>query len=427
MSVDFKFPDVGEGITEGELVKWRVKEGDEIKQHDIIAEVETDKAVVEIPSPVSGKILKLYHKAGDTVKVGESLVSIGNESETAPSKPAPEIKQPEIRPGGVVGYLEEAPDEDVKSESKPSKGSPSSDEGILVLPSVRRLARDLGVNLLKISGTGHEGRVTEEDVRKAAQSIGTKKIEESLPEIEAKVQKKYDMYGYIERVPLKGVRKSIAKHMVDSLFTAPHVTHMDEADVTRLHSIREKEKIIAQRKGVKLTFLPFVIKAIIHSLKEHPNFNASMDDEHEEVILKKYYNIGIAVDTDSGLMVPVLKGADQKSMLDIAKEIESLAEKARKREINLGDMKGGTFTITNVGSIGGIFATPIINYPEVAILAIGRIQDRLTLHQGKIKVRKFLPMSLAFDHRVVDGADAAQFMNTLKEYLEDPDLMLVDE
>jgi pyruvate dehydrogenase E2 component (dihydrolipoamide acetyltransferase) len=216
--------------------------------------------------------------------------------------------------------------------------------------------------------------------------------------------------------------------MVESIYTAPHVTHMDEADVTSLHRHREREKRIAESKGIKLTFLPFVVKACIAALKKHPNFNAAMDDEHEEIVLKKYYNIGIAVDSDSGLTVPVLKGADQKSVFSIAREIFDLAERVRKREIDMGDLKGSTFTITNVGSIGGIFATPIINYPEVAILATGRIIDRLVVDkEGKIRVRKMMPLSLAFDHRVVDGADAAEFMNSIKEYLENPDLLMMEE
>lgn len=419
MPVEFKFPDVGEGITEGEIVKWKVKEGDPINEHDTLVEIETDKAIVEIPSPASGTILKIYHKQGDTVKVGETLVSIGEKGE----KPAPVVK-----PAGAVGYLEEAPEE-VPLKKAPVV-VPEVEAGALVsaAPAVRRLARDLGVDLSKIRGTGSEGRVTEEDVRSFAKQTGVRKIEEKLPEVQAKIEKKYDMYGYLERVPLRGVRKAIAKHMVESIFTAPHVTHMDEVDVTRLYHHREREKRIAEAKGIKLTYMPFIIKACIAALKKHPGFNASLDEEHEEIILKKYYNIGIAVDSENGLMVPVIKGADQKNIFALAREIVELAEKVRSREVDLSDLKGGTFTITNIGSLGGIFATPIINYPEVAILAVGRMTDRLVIDKdGKIRVRKILPLSLAFDHRVVDGADAAEFMNTLKEYLEDPDLLMMQE
>lgn len=417
MPVEFKFPDVGEGITEGEVVRWKVKEGDAIGEHDTLVEIETDKAIVEIPSPASGTVLKIYHKEGDTVKVGETLVSIGEKGE----KPAPIVK-----PAGAVGYLEEAPEE-VPQKRTMAIETPSEGPFVLATPAVRRLARDFGLDLSKLKGSGVGGRITEEDVRKFAKQFGAREIEERLPEVQARVQKKYDMFGYVERVPLKGVRKAIARHMVESIFTAPHVTHMDEADVTRLHNHREREKRIAEAKGIKLTYLPFVIKACIAALKKHPRFNSTLDDEHEEIVLKKYYNIGVAVDTENGLMVPAVKGADQKNIFSLAREIIELAEKARSRELDLADFRGGTFTITNIGSLGGIFATPIINYPEVAILAVGRITERLVVDkERKIHVRKILPLSLAFDHRVVDGADAAEFMNTIKERLEDPDLLMME-
>lgn len=418
MPTEFKFPDVGEGITEGEIVKWRVREGDMVKEHDVLAEIETDKAIVEIPSPVSGTILQLHHKEGDTVKVGEILVTIGDKSE----KPAPVIK-----PAGAVGYLEEAPDE-IPARPVPIQVAVPAGPIVSATPVIRRLARDLGVDILRIKGSGFGGRITEEDVRNFAQGLGMKNIEENLPEVEIKIQKKYDMYGYVERVQLKGVRKAIAKHMVESIYTIPHVTHMDEVDVTRLFRHREREKKIAESRGIKLTYLPFIIKSCIAALKKHPGFNSSLDEQHEEIVMKKYYNIGIAVDSENGLMVPVIKGADQKNIFQLAREIVELAEKVKSREVDLGDLKGGTFTITNIGSLGGIFATPIINHPEVAILAVGRITDRLVVDkEGKIKIRKILPLSLAFDHRVVDGADAAEFMNSVKELLEDPDLLMMQE
>lgn len=438
MAVEFKFPDVGEGITEGEIVKWRVAEGDKVSEHDVLAEIETDKAIVEIPSPAGGTVLKLYHKQGDTVKVGEVLVSIGDKGErpaaspatNAPAPPAPAAKPgPVIKPAGAVGYLEEAPDE-VQQRIPVAPRTVPAPEGPMVsaTPMVRRVARDLGVDLSKVKGTGAGGRVTEEDVRGFAKQAGMKRAQEAVPVVEAKVQKKYDMYGYIERVPLKGIRRAIAKHMVESIYTAPHVTHMDEADVTRLFNHREREKRLAEARGIKLTYLPFIMKACIAALKKHPSFNAAMDDEHEEIVLKKYYNIGVAVDSENGLTVPVVKGADQKTVFAISREIQDLADRVRKREVDLGDMKGGTFTITNIGSMGGIFATPIINYPEVAILAVGRMMDRLTVDkEGKIRIRKILPLSLAFDHRVVDGADAAEFMNTVKEMLEDVDLLMMED
>ncbi len=411
--MDFKFPDVGEGIAEGELVKWRVREGDAVKEHDVIAEIETDKAIVEIPSPVSGTVVKLHHKEGDTVKVGETLATIGDKGEET-------IKEKEKRPSSVVG---EIPEEAVEITKETIVSEPASIEPITpVAPAVRRLAKDMNVNLGLIKGTGLEGRITEEDVRGAA---GQKGVTEPTPA--AKISRKYDFYGMIERVPLKGVRKASAAHVTQSAFTIPHVTHMDEADVTELARMREKEKLRLENDGIHLTYLPFIIKAVIHSLKEHPFLNASLDSEHEEVIHKKYYNIGVAVDTPEGLIVPVVKEADSKSIIDIAREIEQLSEKARDRKIDLADLKGGTFTITNVGVIGGLYATPIINYPESAILATGKIRDVIKLDEnGRVKIRKVLSLSLSFDHRILDGAEAARFTNRVKEHLENPSELLVD-
>lgn len=440
--IEFKFPDVGEGITEGEIVKWRVKEGDTVKEHDVIAEIETDKAIVEIPSPAAGTILKLHHREGDTVKVGETLATIGEAGEKVSEelKPGPaevEQKQAEQKAGAVsaaiprksTSVVGEIPEEEtiVTREAEPEKTSPPSAEpaesaAILATPAVRRLAKDLHVNLAMVKGSGLAGRITEEDVRMAAQQRG---VTEPTPA--AKISRKYDLYGYVERVPLKGVRKAIAQHMIQSAYTAPHVTHMDEADVTELVKIREKEKLRLEKEGVHLTYLPFIIKAVIHALKEHPYVNASLDDEHEEIILKKYYNIGVAVDTPDGLIVPAIKEADGKSIIDMAKEIGVLAEKAQQRRLDLADLKGGTFTITNIGVIGGLHATPIINYPEAAILATGKIREELKLNEmGRLEARKILPLSLAFDHRIFDGAEAARFANRVKEHLENPSELLVD-
>ncbi|MBI2173385.1 MAG: 2-oxo acid dehydrogenase subunit E2 [Candidatus Aenigmarchaeota archaeon] len=411
---EFKFPDVGEGITEGEIVRWLVKEGDKVKEHQPIAEIETDKAVVEIPSPYSGTVIKIHHKAGDTVKVGETLVTIGESSER--KKPA------EKYTSSVVGQLPEA--EEVEPQPVKTKSTEKQAPHALATPATRRMAKNLGVNLKDIEGTGAGGRVTEEDIRRHAGSEEAKPIDKHEASAEAKVVKKYDMFGYLEHVPLKGIRKATAKKMTESVRNAAHVTHMDEADVTHLYNIREKEK--DKLKGVHLTFLPFIVKAVIAALRKHPYINATLDMEHEEIILKKYYNIGIAVDVGEGLVVPVVKGADNKSIPQIAKEIEELAQKAKERKLDIMDMQGGTFTITSIGSIGGIFATPIINYPEVAILAVGRIREKPAVHKGKIVVRRFMPLSLSFDHRILDGAEAARFMNDLIEHLEDPHMMMVE-
>jgi pyruvate dehydrogenase E2 component (dihydrolipoamide acetyltransferase) len=419
MPFEFKFPDIGEGLTEGEIVRWLVKEGDEVKEGQPLVEVETDKALAEIPSPRTGVILKISAKEKEIVKVGQVIVIIGEKGE------ALAVTAPKAKSVGVVGELEEAPEEgpgaEVRGEAaRPAFVSPHA----LATPAVRALAKELGADIDKVKGTGPEGRVLEKDLRQAAETK-EKPAEAMLVEAPKKVRK-YDLYGYVDRIPLRGVRRSIAKAMVKSKYTAPHVTTMDEADVTELWKIREKEKKAAEKKEIKLTVLPFIIKGVIAGLKEHPYLNATLDDENEEIILKKYYNIGVATDTPEGLMVPVVKNAADKSILQLAEELTQLAEKARSRTIDLADLKGGTFTITNYGALGGIYGTPIINHPEVAILGTGKIKDTPVVRDGKMEIRKILFLALSFDHRVVDGAEAARFLNTVISRLEDPDLILLE-
>ncbi len=423
MPFDFKFPDVGEGITEGEIVKWKIKEGDVVKQDQVIAEIETDKAIVEIPSPKAGTILRIYHKEGDTIKVGENLVTIGEQGEH-PSQDKPTLQAPlppqykkEPSKFGVVGELQES-EEELRI---PTKTPQQMLQHLIATPATRRIARELNINLAEVKGSGEQGRITEDDVRNHAM-----RQTQEVKKTEITVTKKYDFYGHIKHIPLKGIRKVTAKNMVKSYLTIPHVTHTEEIDVTDLWNIREKEKKKLEKEGVTLTFLPFIVKALIASLKKHPYLNASLDEEHEEIILKEYYNIGIAVATEDGLLVPVIKGAEEKSLTELAQEMKALADKAKKRELDLGDFKGGTFTITNIGSIGGIFATPIINYPEAAILATGKIRDKPAVINNKVEIRKILPVSLTFDHRILDGAEAALFTNDLKEFLEDPDALLFE-
>jgi pyruvate dehydrogenase E2 component (dihydrolipoamide acetyltransferase) len=398
---DFKFPDVGEGITEGEVVKWLVEEGEKVEEDQALVEVETDKAVVEIPSPWSGVVQKIHAKAGDIVKVGQTLVSIGEEGKKEYY--------------GVVGELEVAEEEEEeKVEAPQAKPKVEAKAEVLATPAVRKLAKELGVDLAKIKGTGKGGRITEEDLRRT---------KEEKPAV--KVTKKYDLYGYIERIPLRGIRRATAKKM-EQAKAIPHVTHMDEADVTKLVEVREKVKKEVEHLGVKLTYLPFIIKAVIEALKAHPYLNATMSEDGEEIILKKYYNIGIAVDMEDGLIVPVIKGADKKSMTELGREIMKLVELARARKLDLADLQGGSFTITNIGVIGGTHATPIINPPEVAILGTGKIAAKPRIIEGKVEARKILPLSLSFDHRVIDGAEAARFMNEVIMHLEDPELLLVE-
>ncbi len=417
MLKEFKFPDIGEGVTEGEIVRWHIKEGDKVEEHQVVGEVETDKAVAEIPSPYSGAVLKINFKEGETVKVGQVLFVIGEEGEKVEEKK----EGPKFTAAGAVGYLEEAPEEEIKPKLIITK--PITPEvQVLATPIVRSLAKQLNVAMTKITGTGPEGRITEDDVKRFSET----KVPSEEKTSAIKITKKYDMWGYVDHMPLKGIRKAIAKHMTESVRHIPHVTTMDEADVNALVQLREQEKVKVQEEGIKFTYMPFIMKAIIAALKEFPLLNSTLDEENEDIIVKKYYNIGFAVDVDGeGLVVPVIKYADRKSILDIAKELQNLADKARDRKLDLNDMRGGTFSITNYGSIGAIYATPIINYPESAILGVGRIYDKPLVIEGKIEIRKVLPLSLVFDHRVADGAYATRFLNLLIQKLQDPQSLLV--
>ncbi len=402
MAKDFRFPDVGEGITEGEVVRWLVREGDEVGVDQPLAEIETDKAVVEMPSPFAGTVLKVHFKEKDLVKVGQVLVTIGEKGETAAAAgPAP-------LPPSAAGAVPPLP----RPMTAPAAGGPA---GIQATPKVRALARELGVDLAAVRGTGPAGRLTEDDVRAAQAAPAPAKA----PAV--KVKAKFDLYGPLERIPLRGVRRATARKMRESLDHAAHVTHCDEADAGPLDRLRLRMKPEVEAAGAKLTYLPFIVKALIGALKLHPTLNATLDEEEEEIVVRKYYNIGIAVDVPDGLIVPVVKAADQKSVADLAAEIQALAKAARERTVDLADLKGGTFSITNVGVIGGDFATPIINYPEVAILATMKIADRARVVDGALAVKKTLPLCLAFDHRVVDGAEAARFTRDLIRFLEAPD------
>ena len=412
MAQQFRFPDVGEGITEGEIVRWVVKEGDEVEEDQTLAELETDKAVVEIPSPYKGTILKIHFKEKDIIKVGEVLVTIGKKGETlqeAEAVSSDKASPIEEKPAhGIVGEIVEN-DKEIKD--------------ISATPKVRRMAKKMGVDIKTVVGSGPSGRIMEEDIQKAAEQSISPKSEKKAT---LKIVSKYDFYGTLERLPLRGIRRATAKRMVESVSKAAHVCHIDEADVTELVKIRGELKGKAEEQNIKLTYLPFIIKAVVASLKIHPLLNAMMNEDKEEIIIKKYYNIGVAVDIPDGLIVPVVKAVDQKTLFMLAEEIQNLAKTARDRALDLADLKGGTFSITNVGMIGGEFATPIINYPEVAILATMKIADRARVENGAVVVKKTLPLCLAFDHRVIDGAEVARFMNDLIKLLENPSLLLLE-
>lgn len=424
MTFDFTFPDVGEGITEGEIVEWLVKEGEVVKQDQVLVKVETDKAVVDIPSPVAGKILKIMVQQGKVIKVGQVMVKIDAKGKPSSGKQTMKKEAPsqkKFKSVGVVGELEEAEEMPEPQQPQEKIETASAHEDILAMPAVRKLAKELEIDLSDIKGSGHRGQITEDDLKSAAPTA--KKI---ITRPEIKVVKKYDFYGYVEHIPLHGLRKTIANNMMKAQTSTALVTHMDECDVTHLVEIRDKEKDKCEKEGVHLTYLSFIIKALIPALEKHPLLNAAIDEANQDIILKKYVNIGIAVDTDEGLIVPVIKNVKEKKLIDIAREITTLAQAARSRTIDLADLKGGTFTITNIGSIGGTYATPIINYPEVANLGIGKIQERPVVYKGRIETRHILTLSLSFDHRIIDGAEAARFLNDVMIHLEDPDMFLVE-
>ncbi len=396
MAFDFVLPDLGEGITEAEIRKWHVKVGDTIEEHQVIVEVETDKAIVEVPSPKKGTVLKITAEEGGTVKVGEVLIVLGEAGEKVEIPVVTEEKpKADERPKSVsvVGVLPEAEEAEV-----------------LATPAVRAFAKELGISLEKIKGTGLGGSITREDVLKTTKQA---------PMTE-------DQYGAIERVAIKGLRKTIAKNLVVAQKTTASVTETEEADITDLWDLREREKKLLQEKGVRLTFMPFFIKAVQHTLMEYVMFNASVDEERQEIMIKKYYNIGVAVDTADGLIVPVIRNVDKKTVRELAAELQELSQQARDRKIKLEDLRGSTFTITNYGTYGATFSTPIINYPDVVILGTGKISNKPWVKGGRIIVRKILPLSLTFDHRVNDGAGAAKFLTRLVGYLEDPASVFIE-
>jgi pyruvate dehydrogenase E2 component (dihydrolipoamide acetyltransferase) len=457
MPFEFRLPDIGEGIHEGEIVKWLVKEGDIVREDQPMVEVMTDKATVEIPAPRAGKILKLNAKEGETVKVGSVLVIIEELGEAKPESPKTLLQPSPTRRGEFVdlsairsrlrgrgeprGEGAWAGGQGVRSDSygydvaAPPPPSPTAApaQRVLATPATRKLARELGVDIAQIRGTGPGGRVTDEDVRRfaAARTAPQPPPTPSPAPTPPPAAPAFAPSAVVtdrreERIPLRGIRKRIAEHMHQSKTTAAHFTYVDEVDMTELIQIREQMKPLAEQKGVKLTYLPFIVKASVAALKEMPILNASIDEAKGEIVIKKYYNIGIATATDEGLIVPVIKDADRKSLLEIAMEIERLAKAAREGKIALSDLQGGTFTITSLGALGGLFATPIINYPEVAILGIHEIKKRPVVRDNQIVIRDIMYVSLSFDHRLIDGDVGARFCKKIISYLENPKLLFLE-
>ena len=396
---ELKFVDIGEGITEGHIKEWLVKDGDSVKEDQPLVQIETDKAVVSIPSPVSGKA-KIVAKVDTDVKVGDVLAQIDDGSSSSAAG-APAAKAAAPTNAAMQKHEDKAQEHAVKE--------------VLATPAVRHLATQLGIDLSTIVGTGPNGRILENDLKAVA---AKPKPVPGYSEI------KEEQHGEeVERMPMTQIRKAIARNMELS-WTIPRATHMDLIDATHISNILTREKPNAEKLGVKLTLLPFVIKAVVQALKENPRFNASYDRDKQEIILKRYYNIGIAAEGEDGLRVLVIKGADRKSIMELAKGIRELGSKVKDRSIKPEEMSDSTFTITNIGSLGGGFlSVPMINYPDVAILGIHLVREMPVVREGKVIPGKVLPFSLVFDHRVVDGAEAVRFGNALKSYLEDPEFL----
>ena len=393
MNYEFKLPDIGEGLTEGEVVKWHVQEGQVVKENDPLCNVLTDKAEVEIPSPKAGKIIKLMAKPGEKIQVHAALVVFELEGSSNGATTHTQVVAPKLEPKQAPAALSTKPTDTVVSAT----------------PAVRKLAKDLGVDLSLVQGTGPGARVTEEDVRKNERLAPSVGVLASSTDI---------------KIPFVGIRRKIADKMAESWKKIPHVAHMEEVDFTALVQLREELKKEAAQRTIKLTYLPFIIKALVKTFPEFPMFNATLNEAEGFILEKRSYHIGIAASTDQGLVVPVVKEAEKRDLLGLASEIERLAEKARLNRLELPEIQGGTFTITNIGPLGGLFATPIINFPEVAILGVMKIQDRPVARDGKIEIRKMANFILSFDHRVTDGAQAALFMNTLIKHLENPRTLL---
>ncbi|SFE42602.1 dihydrolipoamide acetyltransferase family protein [Alteribacillus iranensis] len=441
MAFEFKLPELGEGIVEGEIVKWAIKEGDEIKEDDTLVEVQNDKSVVEIPSPVEGTIKEIKAEEGKTVVVDEVIVVIDDGSEDTSSEDKKEEdkkeedKKEEDKKEKQESKQEEQTEttanEEPKEEQATKEEKQTDNKRVIAMPSVRKFAREKGVNIQEVKGTGKNGRILKEDIEafldggQDAETSADGK-DESQEEAPAATATSQDTASLEERVPMKGIRKAIAKAMVNSKHTAPHVTHMDEVDVTNLVANRKKFKPIAAEKDIKLTYLPYVVKALTSALREYPALNASIDDEKEEIVYKKYYNIGIAADTEQGLVVPVVKEADRKSIFMIADEINQLAVKARDGKLTSEEMKNGSCTISNLGSASGQWFTPVINHPEVAILGIGRIEEKAVVRDGEVVIAPMLALSLSYDHRLIDGMTAQHALNHVKRLLNDPELLVME-
>ncbi|MBF2353926.1 dihydrolipoyllysine-residue acetyltransferase [Listeria seeligeri] len=430
---EFKLPDIGEGIHEGEIVKWFIQPGDKVEEDQSIFEVQNDKSVEEITSPVDGTVKDILVSEGTIATVGQVLVTFEGEFEGEASH--------ESTPESPAEDAALANNEATSAPTTGGNGTPSSQKDpnglVIAMPSVRKYAREKGVNIAEVAGSGKNNRVVKADIDAflngeqpvAATTTANAEDKASAPKAEKAAAKpavaSSDAYPET-REKLTPTRRAIAKAMVNSKHTAPHVTLMDEIEVTALMAHRKRFKEVAAEKGIKLTFLPYMVKALVATLRDFPVLNTTLDDATEELVYKHYFNVGIAADTDHGLYVPVIKNADKKSVFAISDEINELAGKARDGKLTADEMRHGSATISNIGSAGGQWFTPVINYPEVAILGVGRIAQKPIVKDGEIVAAPVLALSLSFDHRVIDGATAQKAMNNIKRLLNDPELLLME-
>ena len=413
--MDVKLPKLGEGADSGVVVNIFVKEGDTVARDQAILELENEKAVASIPSTAAGVITKVYVKAGDRIGVGQKILTIADVAPVAAAAPA-------SKPPAKKTVAQAAPEPEEIAGESPEPEEEISDENVAASPSIRKMARELGINLGKIRGSESGGRIVAADVRNYIQRLirAAARPASSAPASAkpAPVQIDFSQWGPVSKKPVTPLRKVIARRMAESWNSVPRVTQFDDIDFTRVGELRKKFAAAYEAKGFKLTLTPFVLKAVADTLKKHPIFNSSLDEVAGEIVIKEYIHLGIAVDTEQGLMVPVIRDVDKKSLLDLAKELEHLAAKARDRKITADEMKGGTFTISNQGAIGGAHFTPIVNLPEVAILGLGRGALKPVVRDGKIEARLLTPIALSYDHRVVDGGGAARFAVDLAKAFE---------
>ncbi len=420
--MEFRLPELGEGVTEGELVKWLVKAGDQVKDDQPLCEVMTDKATIEIPSHFSGKVTELVAKEGQVVKVHELMLK-GEATGAKTSAPAQAAPAAHSAPAAAAPVAKVAP---VANVAPQASTRPAQD--VLASPSTRKFAREQGVDLGSVNGTGPHGRVLRTDVETSGKGGSVAPAaRKSMP---ARAPGELE-----QRIPIRGMRKKISEKMRASKDHAAHFTYVEEADATALVELRTQAKPVAEKRGVKLTYLPFVMKAMVAALKDHPKINSTVvepqGDQPGELVVKHYYNISLSVQTEDGLTVPVVKNVDQKGIFELAAEIADIVDRARKKKLTQEDFSGSTITLTNAGSIGGLFATPIINYPEVAILGFNKISRKPVVKvvngRERVVIRDWTYFSISMDHRVLDGAEAAEFMKTFIDYIENPARLFMDQ